>query len=419
MNVVFSRVDYAQVGTTSHGCLRVMKEHSAQANENEGKKSKKPKSCDKIIVGGQNGILLCLERKNGDTNIVYKTLQDLYIYGVDMFLCGRNSFYHFHDCVEKNSYICADQINDVLCLPITEGGWVGRGITPVIEGSHLAYEVLLNEIPNVLHLFMNDGGFNKQKVLYGTRNGKIGLVDLSPTEGIICLEIDTKSFSAVTAIDCYRILDSSGSPDVIVGKEDGLIEIYTVDELDTLNFRQLYQCEESITGMECGKVASDHFNEIVVCTYTGWVFALTTEPLVLGETAVGGRNEIAQEQQKQAPQLEVKVQQLKSELEDLENKVREERDRYQELAKSQNPNDGFVFAKRCQGGFNGCGEEFRRCFCYSIRVWVRQRIISSLSVPSRHHKDGDAHKKYRRTVWNTENICCTQTAAYNLSGNWF
>lgn len=29
-------------------------------------------------------------------------------------------------------------------------------------------------------------------------------------------------------------------PDVIIGKDDGLIEIYTVDESDSLSFRQNY-----------------------------------------------------------------------------------------------------------------------------------------------------------------------------------
>lgn len=61
------------------------------------------------------------------------------------------------------------------CLPVVEGGWVGRGITPVvacddktikvIEGSHLAYEVRLNETPNILHLFMNDGGDNQIRLI--------------------------------------------------------------------------------------------------------------------------------------------------------------------------------------------------------------------------------------------------------------
>ena len=81
----FFRLDYAQVGTTSRGCLRVI--HQNDVNEKDSKKSKKKAEGDKvtcflfnthlhslyilfqIVVGGHNGILLCIERKNGDTNV--------------------------------------------------------------------------------------------------------------------------------------------------------------------------------------------------------------------------------------------------------------------------------------------------------------------------------------------------------------
>jgi hypothetical protein len=68
--------------------------------------------------------------------------------------------------------MCSDQITDVICLPTIEGGWVGRGLTPVIscedktikvlQENRLAYEILLGDIPNVLHLYMNDGGIVKK-----------------------------------------------------------------------------------------------------------------------------------------------------------------------------------------------------------------------------------------------------------------
>ncbi|VDO63253.1 unnamed protein product [Onchocerca flexuosa] len=126
-----------------------------------------------------------------------------------MFLCSERNFNHFHDCVDANAYLCVDRINDVLCLPVVEGSWIGRGITPiiacndktikVIEGSKLNYEIGLNDVPNVLHLFMNDGGmesgFNKQKILYGTKDGHLGLIDLSPENGTLIWEISTKNTS--------------------------------------------------------------------------------------------------------------------------------------------------------------------------------------------------------------------------------
>ncbi|KAK6018602.1 hypothetical protein OSTOST_15805, partial [Ostertagia ostertagi] len=63
----------------------------------------------------------------------------------------------------------------------------------VIEGSNIAYEIQLSSVPTTLYLFMGDGGHTKQLVLYGTRDGKLGLVDVKPKDGEIKWEITTTS----------------------------------------------------------------------------------------------------------------------------------------------------------------------------------------------------------------------------------
>lgn len=62
------------------------------------------------------------------------------------------------------------------------------------------------------------------------------------------------------------------------------------------------QCEESIVSLQCGRVSSESFDEIVACTYTGWVFALSTEPIV--KPRKDALTTLA-------PHLEVKVQQVR------------------------------------------------------------------------------------------------------------
>lgn len=63
MSVNFSRVDYAQIGITSRGCLHII--HMEKEEKKSGKKAKP--NVDKIVVGGQNGVLVCMERKLCDT----------------------------------------------------------------------------------------------------------------------------------------------------------------------------------------------------------------------------------------------------------------------------------------------------------------------------------------------------------------
>ncbi|KAK6040850.1 hypothetical protein COOONC_21645 [Cooperia oncophora] len=102
---------------------------------------------------------------------------------------------------------------------------------------------------------MGDGGHTKQSVLYGTRDGKIGLVDVKPKDGEIKWEFATTSEGGITAIKCYPFTESD-YPDILIGKDDGVLEIYT-------------HCDESITGLDCGRVTSEDENEIIICTYTG------------------------------------------------------------------------------------------------------------------------------------------------------
>ncbi|KAK6733608.1 hypothetical protein RB195_017390 [Necator americanus] len=160
----------------------------------------------------------------------------------------------------------------------------------------------------------------KQLVLYGTRSGRLGLVDLKPKQGDIKWEIDTSSPGAINAITCYPFTNSD-HPDILIGKDDGVLEVYTVDSEDNCTLAVTYHCEESITGLGCGRITSEEDDEIVVCTYTGWLFALTSAKRAAAAITP------------KAASVNVKVQQLRSEIEELESKLNEERTRYGEMTR--------------------------------------------------------------------------------------
>ncbi|VDK55488.1 unnamed protein product [Cylicostephanus goldi] len=186
-------------------------------------------------------------------------------------------------------------------------------------------------------------GHTKQLVLYGTRDGRLGLIDLKPKQGDIKWEINTKSTGelrrkrfllAITAITCYHFTHSD-HPDILIGKDDGAVEIYVVDSEDNCTFAGSYlrinrlqrfeeffiNCDESITSIGCGRITREDEEEIVICTYTGWLFALAQSK--------GAASAVTPK----AASVNVKVQQLRSEIEELETKLNEERTRYGELTK--------------------------------------------------------------------------------------
>lgn len=138
------------------------------------------------------------------------------------------------------NYLCTEDIHDVVSL-VFEEAWGSREYTSVlacgnstlqvIEGNSLAYDLKLDSVPFTCSLFMGDGGHTKMMVLYGTKSGRLGLASLPQGGGRVVWEIDTSSGACVTTIVCYPVTGGQ-FPDIILGKEDGLIEIYTIDETD-------------------------------------------------------------------------------------------------------------------------------------------------------------------------------------------
>ena len=116
MELTLSRVDYAHVGTTANGilyfklkniskksstplgCLKVIHTASNELSnrrlsilpsesttesgeqlsvrlglkESKKKINKTENETDKLIIGDQNGVLLCMERKDGNTNVCFE-----------------------------------------------------------------------------------------------------------------------------------------------------------------------------------------------------------------------------------------------------------------------------------------------------------------------------------------------------------
>ena len=100
----------------------------------------------------------------------------------------------------------------------------------VLRESNILYNVELPGPPSTLHLFYNDGGEHGDEVLYGTSDGKIGLIQLTHSGPQMhwLLEKDGVH-GAVQCLDNYDIT-GDGVKDLIVGKHDGSIEVYSYED---------------------------------------------------------------------------------------------------------------------------------------------------------------------------------------------
>ena len=74
------------------------------------------------------------------------------------------------------------------------------------------------------------GGEDGEEVLYGTESGRMGLVKLQPQEP--SHRWDMLNERKYGGISCLATSDLTGDgvDDIVVGRDDGVVEVYSVDE---------------------------------------------------------------------------------------------------------------------------------------------------------------------------------------------
>lgn len=369
MDLVLNRADYVQVGVTSQKTMKLLPASRHRATQ-------------KVVIGDNDGVVMCFGMKKGETVTVFKTLPGLkierlelggvlntpqekifvaagseirgftkrgkqflsfetnltesikamHISGSDLFLSANYIYNHYCDCKDQHYYLSGDKINDVICLPVER---VPR-ITPVLacqdrvlrvlQGSDVMYEIEIPGPPTVLELYNGNGGNSGEDILFGTSDGKLGLIQITASKPIHKWEIrNEKKRGGVLCIDSFDIV-GDGVKDLLVGRDDGIVEVYSFDNANEPVLRYDQVLSESVTFIQGGCVGKDGYDEIVVATYSGWVTGLTTEP-IHKESGPGEEVKINQEMQN-------KISSLRSELEHLQCKVLQERENYQKSSQS-------------------------------------------------------------------------------------
>lgn len=371
-----SRVDYLQVGVTSNKCMTVVPTLGS---------SSKPLT-QRIVVGDYEGVVTCFGIKKHVPSISFKTLpldnkilklclgaragpmmeklfvcssnevfgfnkkgksflkfdsnltepiQSMYADNLDLYLCGKYICNHYHDCVDSNYYLSPDLINDIVVMP--QSGETKPmpilacqdRVLRALKGSELFYEVEIPGSPSVA-ILGNKLENCKDGVIYGTSDGKIGLVQLNSSAPEHVWEIENeKQNGDVLSLDLYDI-SNNGTSDLLVGRADGVIEVYGFDEGGSPFQHYKYTLSESITSVSGGCVCAPGYQEVAVSTYTGWVLGLTSEPQQR-QTGMAGSNTT----DTVSIEMKQKITDLSAEIEELQGMVLKEREKYQQTANSK------------------------------------------------------------------------------------
>ncbi|CAF0705971.1 unnamed protein product [Brachionus calyciflorus] len=315
-----NRVDYCQVGTTGPKCMKLMP--SLQ------------KELQKVVVGDSSGVVQLFAIKQKEPLNIFKTLpskritrielsgrfneiydrifvsslstvtgytkkgrpffnfetnmtepiKSMRVNGDNLCIAGSYVFNSYKNSVESAYYLCPDKINDLLLLPMASAD---SKITPilacndrilrVLDDSIVIYETEVAGPPTTLSLYNKNGGLNGKEILYGTSDGKIGLIEMNIDEPLPKWELSNeRRLGGISCIDSHDITND-GIMDLLVSREDGTIEVYGYDSMDNPELKFTYNGNEGVTSIQGGCVGSSGYDEIVVSTYNGWIFGLTTE----------------------------------------------------------------------------------------------------------------------------------------------
>jgi hypothetical protein len=176
-------------------------------------------------------------------------------------------------------------------------------------------------------------------IVYGTKNGNIGAVELTKDEAIVLWETDFtfEKKSGVSLIKVASLSPDEGPNHLIVTRDDGHIEVYTYSQNQAAE--QVFECRdanEQITGVAAGYITSPKQPEIIYSCYSGQIKSICDRKNIrkLGLAMDEDQTQAQQSEPQQKKEKQKKIESLQEQVLDLEILKEEE----EAKAESEIPN---------------------------------------------------------------------------------
>ena len=198
----------------------------------------------------------------------------------------------------------------------------------IVSESNLSLEVETDSSVLTLSSLKGDETFKSKTditpVVFGSDKGSLMGLAIDGQENNAMWKInDTKN----SVVSCMKVADitEDGNMEIVVGRDDGRLEVFSQDRnMSSPSVAFTRDLGESIRAVECGKVNSTEFNEVIVAGYSGKILSFTSEPTQdkapddsYGRTVQTVNNEN-------------RIKHLKKELDGLKQKVEKEKQKIQQ-----------------------------------------------------------------------------------------
>ena len=280
-----------------------------------------------------------------DTNVT-EILRGIEVEEGNIWISGEYILNHLssgaNSLIDKYFYMCEDKINAMLVAPITSPSTRNSllacedKLLRVMEDDQLGYAVPLSAPPTALLPLQTTPQYSTPEdeesktpvetppttnyFLYGCSNGIFGLCELQPSSAIPIWTLPPQEEISEGGVNGMAVFDilKSGTPQVILGKDNGVIEVFQPASLPPsstkvqANAQPVLLCSsdlgECITGVGVGNIYGTGNHEVVATTYSGRVASL-----------YDSRNELMDQKARKAKQEKTNI--LRSDIEKLKEKV--------------------------------------------------------------------------------------------------
>ena len=320
---------------------------------------------EKIFVAA--GQLITGVSKKGKEFLKFQTdlaepIKSMAIAGEYIYAGGEYMYNEFFNCQGSASYMVNDRINDVACARFPDSDKLHAVLAcqdrfiRVLNGSNLVHEVQTNGPASTV---ISDegtkpgasqprfgtfdspvrGGSSAQGttcgLIFGTESGQVHQLVMDEDELCHGWGVDPRREnrrSKAGGVHCIAMEDvtKDGVKDLLIGRDDGLVEVWSFDMGDEPKLSFERSLNESVTSIASGCVSNvGGYDEVVVSTYSGKIISFSTQP-VGGDDDLGG----AVPHTSAKAVSEEKLRDLMAELEVLQGKVEREKQKYSKLSES-------------------------------------------------------------------------------------
>ena len=264
------------------------------------------------------------------------TVKDLTFFTAGDYVCNK---------IENNNdvqqYVSRDKINEMITARISFSGVAeicpilvcqDRSLKVLKDGS-VYYEASLDTVPTTIAEVESvisaqggvDLGIGRREIIYGTERGSLGqlFLDSDAIRRGWNMSVDN-SIGGVNCVAAKYDFTGDGIPDIILGKDDGAVEIFSSQDAQAQP-QKIYSgnVADSVSSVHLGYVTSEDAQDVAIHTFSGNFVCLSQKPSKVRAAQAGADEELLniEEDAKRAERTKKEIDQLRNKLEGLKEKV--------------------------------------------------------------------------------------------------